>query len=173
MAFVVRTIATPTALVPSIRAAVTALDRAQPISGVSTMDQHIATALSRPRFMSTLIACFGFLALVLSTVGVYGVMAFSVAQRTREIAIRTALGATGRDVLRLVVGKAIWLAALGVARGPRRVDRTVGRAAGAALRRQRRGPGTYAAVVGLLTAVALAAAPAGLAGDHGFPGRRS
>ena len=93
------------------------LDRAQPISGVSTMDQHIATALSRPRFMSTLIACFGFLALVLSTVGVYGVMAFSVAQRTREIAIRTALGATGRDVLTLVVGKAIWLAAVGVAGG--------------------------------------------------------
>jgi putative ABC transport system permease protein len=111
MAFVVRTSGFPTALVPSIRSAVTTLDRAQPISGVSTMEEHIARALSRPRFMSTLIGCFGFLALVLSTVGVYGVMAFSVAQRTREIAIRTALGATGRDVLALVLGKAILLAA--------------------------------------------------------------
>ena len=158
MAFVVRTMATPTALVPSIRAAVTTLDRAQPISGVNTMDQHIATALSRPRFMSTLIACFGLLALVLSTVGVYGVMAFSVAQRTREIAIRTALGATGRDVLTLVVAKAIWLAAAGVVGGV---------AASVALSGVLRGllygvtaadPATYAAVVGLLTAVAVLAA---------------
>ena len=166
MAFVVRTRATPTALVPSIRAAVTNLDRAQPISGVSTMDQHIATALSRPRFMSTLIACFGFLALVLSTVGVYGVMAFSVAQRTREIAIRTALGATRRDVLTLVVAKAIWLAAAGVAGGV---------AASVALSGVLRGllygvtaadPATYAAVVGLLTAVAGTGCRAtGVAGD--------
>ena len=135
MAFVVRTSGSPTALVPSIRAAVTNLDRAQPISGVSTMEEHIARALSRPRFMSTLIGCFGFLALVLSTVGVYGVMAFSVTQRTREIAIRTALGATGRDVLTLVVGKAIWLAAAGVAARRRDVAGTLGRAARAPLRR--------------------------------------
>jgi putative ABC transport system permease protein len=158
MAFVVRTSGSPTALVPSIRAAVTNLDRAQPISGVSTMEEHIGRALSRPRFMSTLIACFGFLALVLSTVGVYGVMAFSVAQRTREIAIRTALGATGRDVLTLVVGKAIWLAAAGVGTGV---------AASLALSGVLRGllygvtaadPGTYAAVIALLTAVAVLAA---------------
>ena len=158
MAFVVRTSGSPTALVPSIRAAVMNLDRAQPISGVSTMEEHIARALSRPRFMSTLIGCFGVLALVLSTVGVYGVMAFSVVQRTREIAIRTALGATGRDVLTLVVGKAIWLAAAGVAGGL---------AASLALSGVLRGllygvtaadPGTYAAVMGLLTAVAVLAA---------------
>jgi putative ABC transport system permease protein len=158
MAFVVRTSASPTALVPSIRAAVTNLDRAQPIWGVSTMEQHIATALSRPRFMSTLIACFGFLALVLSTVGVYGVMAFSVAQRTREIAIRTALGATGRDVLQLVIGKALWLAALGVASGV-----TASVAVSGVLRGMLYGVtaadfATYFAVVGLLTTVALLAA---------------
>src|SRR3954468_3415013 len=87
MAFVVRTRGERVAMVPAIRAAVAGLDSTQPISGVSTMEQHIATALSRPRFMSTLVACFGLLALVLSTVGVYGVMAFSVTQRTREIAI--------------------------------------------------------------------------------------
>jgi predicted permease len=158
MAFVVRAGGSPAALVPSIRAAVANLDRAQPISGVSTMDEHIGRALSRPRFMSTLIGAFGFLALVLSTVGVYGVMAFSVAQRTREIAIRTALGATARDVLTLVLGKAIALAASGVA---------AGLAASVALSSVLRGllygvtaadPGTYAAVVGILATIALLAA---------------
>jgi predicted permease len=158
MAFVVRTSGSPTALVPSIRAAVTNLDRAQPISGVSTMEEHIGRALSRPRFMSTLIACFGFLALVLSTVGVYGVMAFSVAQRTREIAIRTALGATGRDVLALVLGKAIVLAAAGVAAGIVTSVALSGVLRGLLYGVTAADPGTYAAVVGILATVAVLAA---------------
>jgi putative ABC transport system permease protein len=158
MAFIVRTKGTPAALVPSIRAAVAHLDRTQPISGVNTMEQHIATALSRPRFMSTLVTCFGLLALVLSTVGVYGVMAFSVTQRTREIAIRSALGATRGDVLSLVLSKALTLAAAGC---------SAGLAASAALSGALRGllygvtaadAATYGAVVVLLTAVALLAA---------------
>jgi putative ABC transport system permease protein len=158
MAFVVRTSGFPTALVPSIRSAVTTLDRAQPISGVSTMEEHIARALSRPRFMSTLIGCFGFLALVLSTVGVYGVMAFSVAQRTREIAIRTALGATGRDVLALVLGKAILLAAAGVAAGIATSVALSGVLRGLLYGVSTADPGTYAAVVGVLATVAVLAA---------------
>jgi putative ABC transport system permease protein len=158
MAFVVRTRSAPTAVVPSIRAAIAGLDAAQPISGVSTMDEHIATALSRPRFMSTLVACFGFLALVLSTVGVYGVMAFSVAQRTREIAIRTALGASRRDVLSLVLSKAASLAVSGV---------VVGVVISASVSRALRGllfgvtaadPATYAGVIAVLSTVALLAA---------------
>jgi putative ABC transport system permease protein len=158
MAFVVRTQGAPEAMVPAIRAAVTALDPAQPISGVNTMEQHLATALARPKFLSTLVAAFGVLALVLSTVGVYGVMAYSVAQRTREIAIRTALGASSRSVLRLVLGKAVWLAAFGV---------MAGLAGSSALSRVLSGmlfgigaadPVTYAAVVALLAFVALSAA---------------
>jgi putative ABC transport system permease protein len=158
MAFVVRTQGAPEAMVPAIRAAVTALDPGQPISGVNTMEQHLATALARPKFMSTLVGSFGVLALLLSTVGVYGVMAYAVTQRTREIAIRTALGASSRNVLRLVIGKAMWLAAIGVA---------VGLAGSTALSRVLSGllfgigaadPVTYAAVVALLAAVALAAA---------------
>ena len=158
MTFVVRTHAAPGAVVPAIRAAVARLDPAQPISGVSTMEEHVARALSRPRFMSTLIGCFGVLALALSTVGVYGVMAYSVTQRSREIAIRSALGATGRNVLQLVLSKTMWLAASGIA---------AGLAGSAVLSRALGGllfgvtgtdAGTYAAVVVLLVAVAFVAA---------------
>ncbi len=157
MAFVVRTATDPRTLVPSLRAAVQRLDAAQPISRVTTMDEHIARSLSRPQFMSTLISAFGALALVLSIVGIYGVMAYSVAQRTREFAIRSALGARRQDVLRLVLLKAIWLAAAGV---------TVGLAASAALTGVLSGqlfgvtptdPATYVAVIALLVGVALAA----------------
>jgi putative ABC transport system permease protein len=158
MAFVVRTSGAPTALVPSIRAAITTLDRAQPISGVSTMEEHIGRALSRPRFMSTLIVCFGVLALVLSTVGVYGVMAFSVAQRTREIAIRTALGATAGNVLTLVLGKAMVLTTAGVAAGVAASIALSGALRGLLYGVTAADPGTYAAVVGILATVALLAA---------------
>ena len=158
MAFVVRTQGAPEAMVPSIRAAITELDPAQPMSGVNTMDGHLATALARPKFMSTLIGSFGALALLLSAVGVYGVMAYSVTQRTREIAIRTALGASSANVLRLVIGKAMWLAVFGV---------IAGLAGSSALSRVLSGllfgigaadAVTYAVVVALLSTVALAAA---------------
>jgi len=158
MAFVVRTSGAPEAMVPAIRAAIRGIDPSQPMSGINTMEQHLATALARPKFMSTLVAGFGALALLLSTVGVYGVMAYSVAQRTREIAIRTALGASSRNVVRLVIGKAVWLAAFGV---------TAGLAASTALSRVLSGllygigagdPVTYGGVVLVLVTVALSAA---------------
>ena len=158
MAFVVRTQGAPLAVVPAIRGVVAKLDAAQPISGVNTMEQHLATSLARPRFMSTLVASFGLLALVLSTVGVYGVMAYSVAQRSREIAIRTALGASSGSVLKLVLSKALWLAALGVLAGLAG-SAGLSQALGGLLF----GVGaadvvTYASVVMLLSLVALAAA---------------
>ena len=158
MAFVVRAHGTPTALVPAIRRVIAKLDPAQPISGINTMEQHLANALSRPKFISTLVAAFGVLALILSLVGVYGVMAFSVAQRTREIAIRTALGATNTSVLTLVLTKAMWLAAAGV---------IAGLLGSTGLSRALRGllfgitaadAATYATVVVILTAVAFLAA---------------
>jgi putative ABC transport system permease protein len=158
MAFVVRTQGPPEAAVTAIRAAITSLDPGQPMSGVNTMDEHLATALARPRFMSTLVAAFGALALLLSTVGVYGVMAYSVAQRTREIAIRTALGASSRNVLGLVLGKAAWLAVFGVAAGLAG-SLTLSRAlSGLLFGVTAADPGTYVGVVGLLAAVALMAA---------------
>ena len=155
MAFVVRTSADPAAVIAALRAAIARRDPAQPISRVSTMEEHVAHALSRPQFMSTLIASFAGLALALAVVGIYGVMAYAVVQRTREIAIRSALGARPRDVLAMVLVKACWLAAAGV---------VVGMAASMALTRVLAGqlygveatdPVTYSAVAALLIGVTL------------------
>jgi predicted permease len=157
MAFVVRTEASAAAMIPALRAAVARRDPAQPISRVSTMDEHIARALSRPRFLSNLIGLFGALALVLAMVGVYGVMAYAVVQRTREIAIRSALGARPGDVLRMVLIRAWRLATAGV---------LVGLAASTALARVLSGqlygvaatdPLTYVAVISALVFVTLVA----------------
>jgi len=117
MAFVVRTGHDPVRTVPVIRAEISRLDPTQPISSVSTMDEHLARALSRPRFMFTLVAAFGVLALTLSVVGIYGVMAYFVTQRRREIAIRMALGAQAGTVVAMIVSRTALLAGIGVAAG--------------------------------------------------------
>jgi putative ABC transport system permease protein len=117
MAFVVRTHHDPARVVPFIRSAIAAADPLQPISDLVSMDAHLARALSRPRFMSTLIAAFGMLALSLSVVGVYGVMAYAVTQRTREIAIRMALGAHPRTIVAMVLSRTMRLVAIGLVAG--------------------------------------------------------
>jgi len=117
MAFVVRTHHDPVSVASSIRSEIAQLDPAQPISNVATMEDHVDRALSRPRFMSTLIGAFAALALGLSIVGVYGAMAYSVTQRTREIAIRIALGARTRIVLGMILSKTARLTVLGLALG--------------------------------------------------------
>ncbi len=117
MVFVVRTGHDPAASVPLIRDAILRLDPSQPISRVSTMDDHLARVLSRPRFIFTLVAAFGALALTLSVVGIYGVMAYFVTQRSREIAIRMALGARAGQVVTMIVRRTAYLAGLGVAAG--------------------------------------------------------
>jgi putative ABC transport system permease protein len=117
MAFVVRTTAEPYAMVPSIRRVVAELDPTLAVADVKTMDDHIAHAVARPRFVSTLVMGFGLLALTLAVIGIYGVMAWSVAQKQREIAIRMALGAETASVLALVLRKAALLASVGIAAG--------------------------------------------------------
>jgi ABC-type antimicrobial peptide transport system permease subunit len=117
MAFVVRTRHDPAAVVSRIRSQITQLDPTQPIANVATMDEHVDRALSRPRFMSTLIAVFGAVALGLSLVGVYGVMAYSVTQRRREIAIRMALGARTATVVGLILSTTVRLTAVGLVVG--------------------------------------------------------
>jgi predicted permease len=117
MAFVVRTEGDPYAFVPSLRRAIAGLDPDMPLATVRTMDDHIARALARPAFLSTLVSSFGGLALVLALVGVYGMMSWSVAERRQEIAIRMALGATRPGMLAMVLRRALTLAAVGIAAG--------------------------------------------------------
>jgi ABC-type antimicrobial peptide transport system permease subunit len=81
------------------------------------MDEHLARALSRPRFMFTLVAAFGVVAFTLSVVGIYGVMAYAVTQRTREIAIRMALGARAGTVVAMIVSRTASLAGIGIGAG--------------------------------------------------------
>jgi putative ABC transport system permease protein len=157
MAFVVRTASDPYALVPSIRAAVSRLDPTQPISSVRTMDEHLARSLSRPRFMSTLTGAFAILALTLALVGLYGVIAYSVTQRTRELAIRTALGARPAHLVRMVLTRALSLAAVGVAAGTVGAILTTRAISGLLFGVTPTDPATYVAVAALLVLVALIA----------------
>jgi len=117
LAIVVRTESDPAALAPSARDAIAEIDGAQPIYDVQPLDQLVAKSLGQRRFTLMLMVLFGVIALVLSAIGIYGVMAFAVTQRTQEIGIRMALGASALDVLKMVVGSGMFLAAIGVAAG--------------------------------------------------------
>lgn len=117
MSFVVRTEAEPYGAVPAIRRAVAELDPALPLAGLRTMDEHVARALARPRFFSTLIGAFGALAVTLALIGIYAMMAWSVSERRQEFAIRTALGADGRALVAMVLRKAVVLAGAGIVAG--------------------------------------------------------
>ena len=104
-------------LVPSLRRAVWALDKDQPVSTASTLDGLVHQSLAQRRMSTTLLTVFAGLALVLAAVGLYGLMAYLVTQRRREFGVRIAMGAQPRDVLRLVVGQGARLALAGVAVG--------------------------------------------------------
>jgi putative ABC transport system permease protein len=104
-------------LVPQVRAAVQSIDPEQPIADVRTMDQWVARSLEGRRSPALLLALFGGVALTLSAIGIYGVLAFSVAQRVREFGIRQALGADRRSILSLVLTQGIRTTAIGIALG--------------------------------------------------------
>jgi putative ABC transport system permease protein len=112
-----RTTGDPLTLAAPLRGAVSSYDRDLPVSDVQTLQAIVDQALSPARFGMTLIALFAGLALVLASVGVYGVISYSVAQRTREIGIRMAIGADRGDVLRMVLRQSLALALAGVAVG--------------------------------------------------------
>jgi predicted permease len=104
-------------ILPSVRDAVASVDRNLPVLDVRTQDEQIAASLQQPRIFAELTAVFGVLALVLACIGIYGIMAYAVSQRTNEIGIRMALGAEPGRVLRMVVGEASLITLTGVLAG--------------------------------------------------------
>jgi putative ABC transport system permease protein len=117
MALLVRTSVAPDTLAASIRREVAALDKDIPVYGVQTLTTFVDQTTETPRLSVELLAAFGVLALVLAVLGIYGVLSYLVSTRMREIGIRLALGATAGDVLRLVVGQGMAMAACGIAVG--------------------------------------------------------
>jgi predicted permease len=115
--FAVRSRVPKAALLPSLRAAVQSIDRDLPLVNVRTQTEQIDETTMNERMFADLTGGFGVLALVLACIGIYGVMAYSVSQRTNEIGIRMALGAEPVRVLRMVLGEASWMAIAGVAAG--------------------------------------------------------
>ena len=155
--FVVRASNNSAPLEGSIRNAVRELDPTLPVYNLWSMDELVSKSMVQPRFLALLLATFSGIALFLAAIGIYGVMAYSVAQRTQEIGVRMALGARPLHVLRLVVGQSLVMLLFGTA---------IGLAGAVALTRLMRtllfeitatDPLTYVSVIGLLTVVALLA----------------
>jgi putative ABC transport system permease protein len=117
MNLIIRTTADPLTLTAAVRRQVQAMDANQPVYNVSTMEQTLDQSLVTQRLSMTLLAFLASLALILAAVGIYGVMSYAVTQRTHEFGIRMAIGAQPRDVFKMVIGRGMTLALIGVAFG--------------------------------------------------------
>jgi putative ABC transport system permease protein len=157
MVAVMKTNSEPRSFIPAVTKQVAAMDQDIPLFAVKSMEEYLSSSVAGPRFSTTLLTIFAGVALVLTIVGLYGVMSYSVAQRTNEIGIRLALGAQSRDVLLMVVKQGSTLILLGL---------VIGLAGAYALTRliasllfgvTAKDPFTFAAVAVLLAVVALIA----------------
>jgi putative ABC transport system permease protein len=117
MAIMIRTKEAPLAMAPVVRGELRAFDRNLPVGAISTMENFLHDSVGRPRFNALVLGAFSSLALVLAVVGIYGVISHAVAQRTKEIGIRAALGAEPADVMRLVLGRSTVVTAVGIGTG--------------------------------------------------------
>jgi putative ABC transport system permease protein len=158
MSFVVRAQSGDTsALAQPLRSVVQGLDKDLPLYQVRTMESRVADSVARQRFSMTLLVAFAGLTLALAAVGIFSVMSFLVAQRTHEIGVRVALGAQGRDILRMVVRYGMTLALVGIAAGLAGAFALTRLMSGLLYGVSPTDPVTFAAIALLLALVALAA----------------
>ena len=157
LSLVVRARGDAAALTPEVRSAIWSIDKDQPILRVTTMDRLVARSEAGRRFALRLFEIFAIVALALATIGIYGVLAGSVAERTREIGIRAALGASRAGILGLVVRQGLVLTAAGIAIGLGGAALASGALSTLLFDVSRLDPATYAGVVTLLAAVSLIA----------------
>jgi putative ABC transport system permease protein len=153
----VRTKGEPTAVMPMIRRVVASIDGEQPISDVKTMDEIVDLNVADRQQQMTLLGSFAGLALVLASIGLYGVLSYAVTQRSREIGLRIALGASASSVIRMIVGRGLALTGIGLG-----IGLVAAWAATRAMKNLLYGVGatdpvTFAAVAGLLSVIALIA----------------
>jgi putative ABC transport system permease protein len=156
-ALVVRTQVAPLSLAASVRNVIWSVDKDQPVSEIRTMSDIVSQAVARQRFSMLLLGLFAGLALLLAAVGIYGVMSYSVAQRTREIGIRMALGAQKRDVLGMTLRHGLQLVAIGVVIGIAGAVGLTRLMASLLFGVTATDPGTFAAITIILGGVALLA----------------
>jgi putative ABC transport system permease protein len=157
MSLVVRTSGDPASLTGAVRGAISGLDKDLPVFRVKTMEQYVIDSMAQRRFAMTLLGIFASVALALAAVGLYGVLSYSITQRSHEIGVRMALGAQVRDVLRLVVGQGMLLAMIGVALGSVAAFLLTRLMANLLFGVKAGDPLTFAAIALLLTLVALVA----------------
>jgi len=157
MILTVKTVGDPHGIVGAVRDEVRDLDKDLPIYNIHTLDDYLSAAVAQPRLFAVLLAIFAGLALALTTIGLYGVMSYSVAQRTHEIGIRMALGARPANVLRLMVMQGMTVAALGIGFGLATALLVTRVMAGLLFGIGTRDPVTFAAIALIIAGVALGA----------------